>query len=206
MMKKSDIAEQGSHGDGPSTQSTVARRLRLLRATHGWSLDRTAAEIGVSKAMLGQIERGESSPTVATLWKIADGFGCSVSSFLVEPAEAVDTATVFVNAGSVREQPAVDNMLMAPLFSYDPRFGFELFELTLLPGYTRISEAHVPGVTEHVIVLRGEMELFVDGIWKQLVEGDAIRFAADQPHGYRNLGSTPAVFHDLIHYPGETGS
>ena len=42
--------------------------LRAQRTARGWSLDKAAEETGVSKAMLGQIERGESSPTLATLW------------------------------------------------------------------------------------------------------------------------------------------
>jgi transcriptional regulator with XRE-family HTH domain len=52
-----------------------------------WSLDVTSQKTGVSKAMLGQIERGESSPTIATLWKIASGFDVLFSSFVedVEP-------------------------------------------------------------------------------------------------------------------------
>lgn len=49
----------------------IASTLKTLRKERGWSLDKTAQETGVSKAMLGQIERAESSPTIATLWKIA---------------------------------------------------------------------------------------------------------------------------------------
>jgi quercetin dioxygenase-like cupin family protein len=140
---------------------------------------------------------------VATLWKIADGFGCSVSSFLVA-SPGGNQATVFLNAETVRNKSAIDGMLIAPLFSYDPQFGFELFELTLLPGYSRQSDAHAMGVTELVMVLRGEMEVLMDGVWTKLAQGDAVRFAADQPHGYRNLHDAPAVFHNLIHYPANT--
>ena len=51
----------------------LATTLKMLRQEKGWSLDKAARETGVSKAMLGQIERGESSPTIATMWKIAKG-------------------------------------------------------------------------------------------------------------------------------------
>jgi len=178
----------------------LATALRALRGERGWSLDRTAQETGVSKAMLGQIERGESSPTIATLWKIASGFQTSLSG-LIEPTPPA-TAGGFVHrtVDALRNQPGPDGMLVAPLFPYEPRFGFELFELTLLPGYERLSEAHEAGVTEHVIVLRGRMEVFVEGQWIELDEGHAVRFAADRPHGYRNRQGTPAVFHNLIHY------
>ena len=95
-------------------------------------------------------------------------------------------------------------MQVVPLFPYENRFGFELLELTLLPGCQRESEPHEPGVTEHVIVLRGMMEVLVEGEWRSLVQGGTVRFAADRPHGYRNLGIAPAIFHNLIHYPVAT--
>ncbi len=67
----------------PSTFSkSIAKHLKSVRKARGLSLDKTATLTGVSKAMLGQIERGESSPTIATLWKIATGLECSFSSFL----------------------------------------------------------------------------------------------------------------------------
>ena len=185
----------------------IANALRVLRSERGWSLDRTAQETGVSKAMLGQIERCESSPTIATLWKIASGFQTSLSS-LIEPTPPTTTTEGVVrrNVEALRKQPAPDGMLVAVLFPYAPQFGFELFELTLLPGYERLSEAHEPGVTEHVIVLRGPMEVLVEGEWIELGEGEAVRFAADRPHGYRNRNETPAVFHNLIHYAQTAGS
>ncbi|UJJ33251.1 helix-turn-helix domain-containing protein [Halopseudomonas maritima] len=178
----------------------LAATLRQLRSDRGWSLDRAAGECGVSKAMLGQIERGESSPTVATLWKIAAGFDTSLSTFL-EPSPAEHGGITVRSADALRQRPAADQMLIAPLFPFDARYGFELFELTLLPGYERLSEPHSRGVVEHVVVVRGEMALLVQGVWQRLGEGQAVRFAADQPHGYRNLGAGPAVFHNLIYYP-----
>ncbi|WP_265434562.1 helix-turn-helix domain-containing protein [Aeromonas salmonicida] len=178
----------------------LAQRLKGLRSELGWSLDVAARETGVSKAMLGQIERGESSPTVATLWKIATGFRVSFSSF-IEPAPAAQGEVLYRTADAIRQQPAGEGMQVAPLFPYEKRFGFELFELTLLPGYQRESEPHEPGVTEHVIVISGLMEVLVEGEWRSLAQGEAVRFAADRPHGYRNLGIAPAIFHNLIHYP-----
>lgn len=178
----------------------LAQRLKGLRSELGWSLDVAARETGVSKAMLGQIERGESSPTVATLWKIATGFRVSFSSF-IEPTPAAQGEVLYRTADAIRQQPAGEGMQVAPLFPYEGRFGFELFELTLLPGYQRESEPHEPGVTEHVIVISGQMEVLVEGEWRSLTQGEAVRFAADRFHGYRNLGVAPAIFHNLIHYP-----
>ena len=180
----------------------LAQTLRAFRKQQGWSLDRAAKETGVSKAMLGQIERGESSPTVATLWKIAGGFGTSLSSFIEPPLPANDEPVVR-SAEALRQQPAPDEMWVATVFPFDPHMGFEVFELTLHPGYVRQSEPHEPGVVEHLIVQQGKLEVLLQGQWQALNTGEAVRFAADQPHGYRNSGSEPAVFYDIIHYPGE---
>ena len=178
----------------------LAATLRRLRTERGWSLDRAAAETGVSKAMLGQIERAESSPTVATLWRIASGFQTPLSAFIETPAHQDEP--LFRSATTLRDRPASDPMWVAPLFPYEARFGFELLELTLEPGYERHSEPHRPGVVEHVIVVRGTLEVLVDGTWRDLKEGDAVRFPADRPHGYRNRGTLPAVCHNLICYTG----
>lgn len=181
----------------------LAQTLKALRQERGWSLDACARETGVSKAMLGQIERGESSPTVATLWKIAGGFHTSLSTFL-EPVPEPHPGPLYRQADALRRQPASDGMLVAPLFPYETRFGFEMFELTLLPGYERLSDPHEPGVIEHVIVQQGEMALLLDGQWQRLGPGAAVRFHADRPHGYRNSGAQPAVFYNLIHYPARS--
>ncbi|MES3024806.1 MAG: XRE family transcriptional regulator [Pseudomonadota bacterium] len=190
-----------SEADPRVLSSYLSQTLRALRAARAWSLDRAASETGVSKAMLGQIERGESSPTIATLWKIATGFECSLSSFLAPPA-GMAPATLLRSASALRGKPASDEMLVAPLFPYDATLGFEMLELTFAPGYERRSEPHAAGVIEHVIVLRGALEVRIDGKWQALVEGDAVRFAADLAHGYRNVSARPAVCHNLICYPG----
>jgi XRE family transcriptional regulator, regulator of sulfur utilization len=66
----------------------LSTTLKQLRQQRGWSLSRLAEATGVSKAMLGQIERNESSPTVATLWKIATGLNVPFSTFISPPQSA----------------------------------------------------------------------------------------------------------------------
>lgn len=57
-------------------------RLRQLRHERRWSLDLLAEKAGVSRAMLGQIERGRSAPTVRVLMRIAAGLGIDVTTLL----------------------------------------------------------------------------------------------------------------------------
>ena len=62
--------------------NVIADNLKRMRKENRWSLDTVAEMTGVSKSMLGQIERKESSPTVATLWKIATGLHISFTALL----------------------------------------------------------------------------------------------------------------------------
>lgn len=180
----------------------LAKMLKYYRHQRSWSLDKTAQETGVSKAMLGQIEREESSPTVAILWKIATGMQLSLSQ-LLEPTDVGgdDQAPIFRQASALRSQPTTDNMLIAPLFPFDPQLKFEIFELTLLGGFEKRSQAHALGVIEHIIVISGSMDVFIDDQWQRVSVDEGVRFAADKTHGYRNLSDLPAVFHNIIYYP-----
>ena len=63
----------------------IGEKLKSIRMARTLSLDDTAVLTGVSKPMLGQIERGQSIPTVTTLWKIATGLKTPLSAFLEEP-------------------------------------------------------------------------------------------------------------------------
>lgn len=174
----------------------IATTLRTLRRERGWSLDKTAEETGVSKAMLGQIEREESSPTIATLWKIASGFRTSFSSFIEDTPDATE-----IRSGSAQQlHPSDQKILVTPIFPFDKQFNFEVFIIELLPGCVHLSPPHKHGVVEHIIVTSGCLEVLVEGKWRKLSAGEGLRFDANQEHGYRNLLSDTAVFHDIIHY------
>ncbi len=178
----------------------IAATLKGLRKARGWSLDKTAQETGVSKAMLGQIEREESSPTIATLWKIANGFNTSFSSFISDVVS--DTGEPIQSVyGSQTLYPGDSKINVVPLFSFDDQLHCEIFVITLLPGCEHVSLPHKPGVVEHVIVVEGAIEVLVNDGWKLLHKNEGIRFNANQPHGYRNTTADVACFHDIIHYP-----
>ena len=178
----------------------LATNLKKFRKNKGWSLDRTAKETGVSKAMLGQIERQESSPTVAKLWQIATGLQVSLSSLIAPPTPDTQ-ANQLRSVDHLRHQATPEDMVVATLFHFDASVGFEVFEITFPDDFERISEAHETGVIEHVIVIEGELELFINQQWVSLSQGQAIKFAADTEHGYRNTSGQAVKFHDIIHYP-----
>lgn len=176
----------------------IASRLKKLRQEKQWSLDKTAEMTGVSKAMLGQIERLESSPTIATLWKIANGFNTSFSQFLTEwPEKKSQNLSL---AQSSLSDISNDKIHISTLFAYDHQLQCEIFKIDLLPGCEHLSLPHQEQVIEHILVLEGTLEVYFDHQWHALKKGQAIQFNAHQPHGYRNLTSKPSSFYNLIHY------
>lgn len=171
----------------------LSATLKSLRQQREWSLSRLSEETGVSKAMLGQIERNESSPTVATLWKIATGLNVPFSVFITPPQVEVPGAF----------DPQQRAMVVTPVFPWDPELCFDHFSIVLAPGALSESTPHEKGVIEHVVAISGTLEMRVAGVWRSLTPGEGLRFAGDEAHAYRNSSDQPAHFHSLIHYPKE---
>lgn len=177
----------------------IAGKLKALRQERGWSLDVTSAQTGVSKAMLGQIERGESNPTIATLWKIASGFDVSFS-FFIEEATSAQEHVLLVTKGFERLNKKDSKIRVLSVVPFDEQLNFEVFTIELLPGCVHLSPPHQKGVIEHVVPIRGSVEVLVQEEWVRVDKNQGFRFFAEQPHGYRNLSEETVVFQNIIHY------
>ncbi|MGD6844369.1 helix-turn-helix domain-containing protein [Bacillus infantis] len=175
----------------------IGENLRNIRRGRGLSLDMAAEATGVSKAMLGQIERGESNPTVTTLWKIASGLQISFSSLMAEKLSEVSFADIN------QINPIIENdgkYKVFPLFPFDPRKQFEIFIVEIAPGWKQSSDQHNEGVEEYITVISGEIEVMIGDNPYTIQEGSALRFAADQSHSYRNTGEAPAKCQVVMYY------
>ncbi|MES1936008.1 helix-turn-helix domain-containing protein [Salinisphaera hydrothermalis] len=181
-----------------SAEPSIGDRLRQLRRRTGLSLDACARRTGISKAMLGQVERGESSPTIATLWKIATGLDVSLSYFLSATSEG--GADRIHHAATDGGHADSAGMRTQTLWPYDAALGFEMFAVEFAPGSTSTSSPHAAGTVEHVVLLEGELTIEVGGRIHELAAGDVLQFAADRVHRYHNPGAHAARAHDLIHY------
>ncbi|OTA20376.1 XRE family transcriptional regulator [Xenorhabdus beddingii] len=180
--------------------SKLAEKFKLLRASRGLSLSQAAKLTGVSKAMLGQIERGQSSPTISTLWKIATGFNIAFSTFLEGADPQPQPVLHRFNELPVFEQNN-SGMRVTPLIPFDDELFIDLLKIELVPGASSESSPHESGVIEHVIVISGELDLRLDDTWHKISAGESMRFHANCHHAYANSGDDITVIHNLIHYP-----
>lgn len=175
----------------------IGNKLREIRIKRNLSLDEVTKLTGVSKAMLGQIERGQSNPTVSTLWKIATGLKVSFSLFIEKKQ---DDLHVICQDDIVPIIEAHNKMRLYPVFPFDPNKGFEIFTIELEQNCNHISTPHNDGVEEYIIVTEGEIEIDIDDKNFILKKGNSIRFMANKPHTYKNRNKGMSVFQNIILY------
>ncbi|TWH04979.1 XRE family transcriptional regulator [Nocardioides sp. J9] len=149
----------------------VGARIRALREARGLSLSGLAAEAGIGKGSLSELETGRRNPTLDTLYAVARPLGVPLAALLDDHDGAVVSGEgiVATRVRVVRE----------------PGRTTEVYLLRLAPGAERRSPAHVSGVEEQLVVLSGTGEVEYDDRRLPFGSGDHVRFPADRPHAYR---------------------
>lgn len=196
-------AESGPPPESTDLTPTVGANLRRLRVKKGLSLERLAKQSGVSRAMLGQIELGQSTPTINVLWKIAVALGVPFSG-LISSGTASD-AVVLPVAKSKVLMSHDGGFSSRALFPFEAPRNVELYELRIQPGATERADAHAPGTTENLVVNKGALQIEVGGHSYTLEEGDAITFDADRPHVYHNPSAGLSVVYLVMTYAETIG-
>ena len=168
----------------------VAENIKRIRKTKKLSMERLAQEAGVSRSMLGQIERGEANPSVALLGKLAAALKVPADVLLENDdfqslllARELDTKPVRLDGGKT---------VLRPSFPYDDVTRQESFFLDLYISAQYAPEPSVPGCLCHATVLSGTVALEAEEQSFQLLERDALRFAADRPYRFSNMTSANA--------------
>lgn len=177
--------------------SVVAVNIKAIREQKKLTLDAAAELTGVSRSMLAQIEKGDVNPTISVLWKIANGYKVSFTS-LVE--KNTDEVTVIRQADQTPLQEDDGRYLNYPIFAFNDQTLFETYRIVIEPSGSLSAQPHLKGSEEYITVFSGEVEIAVADENFRLATGDSIRFAANVPHAYRNVGNERAELSMLIFY------
>ena len=176
----------------------VGRRVHALRAAEGLSLRDLADRSGVSAPMLSQVERGETSPTLAVAARIAAGLELRLSQLLRLDE---DGAVSVVRAAERRRGGGRGHryeLLTPPL----PGQRAEVSRHVLVPGAKTGGPGdppmHEPGSRETALVESGPVVLVCDGERHELAAGDTVTFDADLPHHFENPGEQDARFYAIV--------
>ena len=165
-------------------------RLKAARRAQGLSLEAVSNLSGVSRSMVSQIERGESSPTIATLWNLTRALQVDFAG-LLEEDEGHDRIAV-LHASDV---PVIDNMgqgcRIRILSPPEDAGRHEIYDLRFDPGGALVSQPHTRGAQEQLTVVEGALIVTSGEASKSLAEGDTARYAADMAHSI-NAKDEPA--------------
>ncbi len=195
--------------EGALTENTtdlapvVGANLRRLRVRRGLSLEKLSKLSNVSRAMLGQIELGQSAPTINVMWKISRALGVPFSALIT--ARTAGGTQVMRNGAAKRLTSADGAFSSRALFPFDEPRRVEFYELRLAPSGLENAEAHPAGTVENLVVSLGTVEIDVGNDTHVLNAGDAILFEADLPHVYRNPGTADAVMYLVMTYADTVG-
>ncbi|GAA0076615.1 XRE family transcriptional regulator [Clostridium sp. CTA-5] len=165
--------------------SIIAENLKTLRTERNLSLGQLAELSDISKVMLSQIEKGDTNPTINTLWKIANGLKVPYTLLLEQKKH--DTSIIKKN--DIEAQLTEEgHYRVYCYYTSTPYRNFELFQIELDEGYSYTSVGHSKKSEEYIMVLEGELTLEVNNETYKLTSNDSISFSASNQHIYVNTG------------------
>ena len=173
----------------------VSENIKRIRQEKNLSLGDLAKLSDVSKSMLAQIEKGEGNPTLSTLWKITNGMQVSFNTLIAQPKLPYKVTKL------AEIEPILDmngELKNYSLFS-DIENNFSVYQIEVGKEISWISEAHLHGTAEFVIVIQGTLEIKLEEKTFILKKGENLWFKADVPHSYCNLDEGTTIFHNILY-------
>ena len=170
----------------------LGKTVQRLRKAYNMSLSELAEQSGVAKSIISQIERNETNPTLATIWRLSQALDVSIDRVLqgmdddafVAKTTRADTPILVSDDGRCR---------LAIIGWIKTVDWLQWYNFSADPGGVLESEAHQRGSIECLSVLEGELEVEVAGTTDRARAGDTLRYRCDRPHVIRNCG--PEVAH-----------
>ncbi len=147
----------------------IGKRIKTIRIERGFSLASLAQRSGISKSALFGIEESRVNPTINSLWSVATALGMAFGELVQEESEVHE------------------NNLTVKLIEKNKRF--EIYKMTIVDYYSKITVPHAFGTTEEIFVISGEMRVGELNHPMTLYPGEKGSFKADVPHMYQALSS-----------------
>ena len=171
----------------------VGAELRALREEKGLSIRALARASGISANAISMIERGRTSPSVSTLYKMADALNIPITDFFKSTPERLEV--VFIKAME-RTRVPFQRGIWEGLGGEEFKGRVEPFALTLENGASSGPFPINHSGHEFVMCLRGQLEYQVEGEVYLLEAGDSLLFSSHLRHKWRNPGPhvTNAIF------------
>lgn len=188
----SDTKDRGRDVDAGAqiVSGQLGKTIQRLRKAYNLSLSELAEQSGVAKSIISQIERNETNPTLATIWRLSQALDISIERVLssgdeeafIEKSSRADTPILLSEDGKVRLAIVGWIKTVEWLQWYDVRSE---------PGGVLESDGHQRGSVECLSVIEGEFEVDVADVTQSARAGDTLRYRCDRPHTVRCVGDKP---------------
>jgi len=181
------VLESGAHALSGQLGKTIQR----LRKAYHLSLSELAEQSGVAKSIISQIERNETNPTLATIWRLSQALDVSIERVL-----SISKDEPFIDRTSRGDTPILlsdDGKVRLGIIGWIKTVEWlQWYDVHAEPGGVLESDAHQRGSIECLSVLEGEYEVEVAGVVQTAKAGETLRYRCDRPHIVRNVSDAPA--------------
>ncbi|MDQ0301796.1 helix-turn-helix domain-containing protein [Ancylobacter polymorphus] len=169
----------------------LGRTIQRLRKAYNLSLSELSEQSGVAKSIISQIERNETNPTLATVWRLSQALDMSIDRFMaatddepfVEHLTRADTPILVSEDGKCRL--TITGWIKTVEW-------LQWFDFVAGPGGELISDGHQRGSVECLSVLSGELQVECGDVIETARAGETLRYRCDRRHVIRNLTNEPA--------------
>ena len=169
----------------------LGKTIQRLRKAYNLSLSELAEQSGVAKSIISQIERNETNPTLATVWRLSQALDMSVERVLASSDDAP-----FLEKLTRADTPILvseDGRCRLSIIGWIKTVEWlQYYDLRAEPGGELDSEGHQRGAVECLSVLAGTLEVEVAGEVETVKEGETLRYRCDRRHVIRNRSGAPA--------------
>jgi transcriptional regulator with XRE-family HTH domain len=178
----------------------IGRNIKAIREKHQMTLPVLSETCGISKEMLSQIESEQVNPTIATIWKIAQGLDVDINSILTGQDSLRRTFSVSRKDDITRldtDEEGVHIRVLSPLSMAE---DLEMYMLTFKAGQALHSKPHSVRTEEFITVLQGAVRITAGENQAELGEGDFIRYHADTEHVIENTADGETQLYMVVRF------
>ena len=184
----------------PVKPPLIGGNIQAIRKKQNLTLDMLSEKSGVSKAMLSQIESEKVNPTVATVWKIAQGLEVDINALLKggrEPARKFTVTRREKVTSLDTDEEGLHIKVLSPISMVE---DLEMYLLTFKAGGALRSSAHFPQTEEFLTIMQGRVRITAGENVTELEAGDFISYHCDVEHSIENLTTAEAVVHMVVRF------
>jgi transcriptional regulator with XRE-family HTH domain len=174
----------------------VGENLKKIRKERNLTLKEMSDITGVSKSMLGEIERSVSNPTITVLWKIAGGLKIPFTQLIHSEKASVN----IVRSSEMGTVNSSGEFKISSIFNYDPEKKFEIYTMFFPAKSKSEIKQHNKGIEEYILVFQGKLVVEINAIKHKLSTGDSITFLSDIPHRYLNEDDEETKVYSIMYY------